>query len=73
MHDAHTKYKNTEYTKKAELVDRLEDDYLRLFTSLQTPFDIDNHNAIPKESLPKIDIIFKNNKTFASLLCAITP
>ena len=26
MHDAHTKYKNTEYTKKAELVDRLEDD-----------------------------------------------
>lgn len=21
MHDAHTKYKNTEYTKKAELVD----------------------------------------------------
>lgn len=38
--------------------------YLRLFTSLQTPFDIDNHNAIPKESLPKIDIIFKNNETF---------
>jgi len=29
MHDAHTKYKNTEYTKKAELVDRLEDDWRR--------------------------------------------
>lgn len=47
--------------------------YLRLFTSLQTPFDIDNHNAIPKESLPKIGIIFKNNKIFCITIMRHNP